>query len=107
MGYVIVWQFVAAAGREQAFESAYGPDGDWVRFFRADPRYVRTDLVRDTENSRRYCTLDFWESQQAYDDFRIRHADEYFSIDARCEALTESEELIGKFLSVAPVAAGR
>jgi len=100
MSYIVAWQFVVTTQDEKLFEAVYGPDGDWVQLFRRDPRYIRTDLVRDAENLRRYLTLDHWESQQAYDDFSAKFAEEYKRIDARCEAFTESEKLIGKFVSV-------
>jgi 8-oxo-dGTP pyrophosphatase MutT (NUDIX family) len=35
--HVLVWEFLPAEGREAAFEAAYGPHGDWARFFRRDP----------------------------------------------------------------------
>jgi len=100
VAYVVIWEFRARAGAEAEFEAAYGPDGGWVRLFRRDERYIRTELVRDIESPRRYVTLDYWTSQQAYDEFRIQHAEDYKRIDARCETLTESEELIGKFVTV-------
>ena len=98
--YVVAWQFVIRPGREAKFEAAYGPEGDWGQLFRRDPNYVRTELVRDIENPRRYLTLDYWASEQAYGNFRAQHAEEYKRIDTRCEALTESEKLIGKFVTV-------
>lgn len=100
VAYVIAWEFVTKIGQEEKFEAAYGPDGGWVELFRRDPRYIRTELVRDVANMRRYVTLDFWHSEQAYDEFREQHAEEYTLIDIGYESLAESEQLIGKFVTV-------
>ena len=100
MAFVIIWEFVAKVGQQTAFEAAYGPNGDWVQFFRGGSGYVRTDVLKDTADARRYITIDYWQSEHAYDAFRALHEQEYKAIDVRCEALTESEELIGKFVSL-------
>ena len=100
MAYVLVWGFVVKAGQQASFEAAYGPSGDWTKLFRVDAGYIRTELISDSENPGQYLTLDYWASSQAYEEFRVHHAEEYELIDRRCEALTESEELIGKFETI-------
>jgi len=105
VAYIVMWEFLTKPGEEASFEHAYGPDGDWVQLFRRDPRYMRTDLMRDIENPRRYFTLDYWQSQEAYDEFRAQHEQEYKRIDAHCEEVTESEQLIGKFITIDSVQA--
>jgi heme-degrading monooxygenase HmoA len=107
VAYVIAWQFVTRVAQGEKFEAAYGPDGGWVQFFRRDRRYMGTELVRDVANARRYVTLDFWQSEQAYDEFREQHAEEYTLIDLGYESLTESEQLIGRFVTVDSPPAGR
>jgi heme-degrading monooxygenase HmoA len=99
MAYVIVWDFRVAPGTERQFEQAYGADGEWVQCFRWDHAYIRTDLLRDTRDAGRYVTSDVWESEAAYRAFRAAHTDEYGEIDARCEALTESEREVGSFVT--------
>ena len=44
--------------------------------------------------------MDFWTSQQAYDEFLKRHLSKYEALDYKCEDLTESEQEIGKFVRV-------
>ena len=83
------------------FEKVYGPLGDWARFFARDDGYVRTELNHDLKDSRRYTTLDFWISEDAYENFREQHASEYAVLDHKFEVLTESELEIGKFERVA------
>ena len=96
-GYMYMWEFIVAPGREAEFEPAYGPDGDWVALFRRAPGYLRTELHRDRANPRRYVTIDYWESQAAWEAFRARFAREFEAIDRRCAGWTTSETEIGRF----------
>ena len=89
------------SGKEQMFEQIYGPEGDWAQFFRQGNGYCGTELSRDLDQPRRYVTLDFWESREAYENFKTQHADEYKAIDQKCESLTEKEQEIWKFERVA------
>ena len=95
--YLIIWEFRVLAGMEARFEKAYEPRGDWARFFARDEGYVRTELNHDLKDGRRYVTLDFWVSREAYENFRQQHAAEYGALDQKFEELTEKELEIGKF----------
>src|SRR5207244_1248994 len=75
--YLIIWEFRVRAGMEALFEEVYGPQGDWARFFARGKGFVRTELNHDLKDSRRYLTLDFWVSREAYENFRRLHAPEY------------------------------
>jgi len=96
--FLVIWEFIVRPGTEQAFESIYGPNGDWVKLFREACGYCRTTLTRDCEDPRRYFTLDFWKSQEDYEKFKSQHETEYKAIDTRCEALTERETEIGQLM---------
>lgn len=100
MAFVIVWEFRVRAGREREFELAYGAEGEWVKLFRQDKAYLRTELIRDLKEAGRYLTLDFWRSEEEYEAFRQSRKDDYRKIDAQCEELTESEREVGKFQAV-------
>jgi heme-degrading monooxygenase HmoA len=100
LGYLAVWQFRPRPGAEQRFEEAYGPLGPWARLFARAEGFVRTELNRDLKDSRRYLTLDFWTSKEAYESFRARYAAEYAAIDQECEALTDEEKPLGEFSRV-------
>jgi hypothetical protein len=87
------------------FEQMYGAKGDWVRFFTQDEAYMRTELIhhlkrRESKAERTYVTLDFWASQNAYDDFRRQHFAKYKAIDQECQEMTESEREIGRFVRI-------
>ena len=99
-GLVAVWEFRIRPGTEAEFERAYGPEGPWVRLFASDPAYRGTTLVRDVDEPRRYLTMDYWASAEAYDGFKRTHAAEYAEIDRECESLTEGEREIGRFVGL-------
>lgn len=98
--YVTIWQFDIHPSMCAAFEQVYGPDGAWITLFRHSPDYVRTDLVRDTAQSNRYLTLDYWQTQAAYTAFQTAHQAEYAALDVHCSQFTMREVHIGSFISV-------
>ena len=95
--FVIVWQFRPKKGKEKEFERVYGPDGEWVTFFRKGAGYIETKLWKALDPEGGYLTIDRWSSGEAYNDFRRSNQTEYDAIDMRCEELTEREALIGYF----------
>jgi heme-degrading monooxygenase HmoA len=97
--WAIVWRFKAKEGKELEFETAYGPEGDWARFFRRDEHYRGTELLKDSGGS--YLTIDRWDSRESCESFRSRHPEEYRSLDQRCESLTDDEQIVGMFTTVA------
>ena len=98
--YLIIWEFRVRAGVERRFEEAYGPQGDWAQFFARGAGYVRTELNHDLKDSRRYVTLDFWVSREAYESFRREYTAEYKALDQEFEKMTEEELEVGKFVRV-------
>lgn len=105
--FVVIWEFRVRSGKRREFEAAYGPDGAWVKLFRRDRQYIRTDLIRDRSNPRRYLTIDVWSSREAYLRFKKRNQDEYDAIDRGCVSLTESEVKIGELWHQHEVRTGR
>jgi heme-degrading monooxygenase HmoA len=96
-GYVILWEFHPKAGFESKFEQAYGPNGIWAGFFRRGEGYCGTELVRDTNETGRYLTIDVWVSREAYEKFRQANLDEYNQLDRQCEEMTQTEVELGTF----------
>jgi len=98
--FVILWEFEVKPGCEKRFEQAYGSEGDWVPFFRRDPHYRGTRLLRDASQSNRYVTADSWDSQEAYESFRAQHREEYLALDRSFESLTTRETALGSFVEI-------
>ena len=99
-GYLIMWEFQVREGMEKRFEKLYRPEGDWARLFAQDESYIGTELIHHFNSTRSYATLDFWTSQEAYDEFRKQRLADYKALDESCEDLTESEREIGTFVRV-------
>jgi heme-degrading monooxygenase HmoA len=99
MAYVLVWEFQARADSVAAFESAYGSDGEWARFFATGIGYLGTELLRDASEPRRYLTIDRWTSAEAYARFKEERRAEYAALDSRCEAWTERETPLGAWIA--------
>jgi hypothetical protein len=66
--------------------------GEWARLFRRDARYAGTRLLRDVRALRIYVTMDSWESREACEEFRKKHAAEYEELDAGCAGMTTCEK---------------
>ena len=95
--HLIVWRFRPRAGSHIRFLEAYGAEGSWSKLFRESPEYLGTELLRATDDSKQYLTIDRWRSVEAYEAFLAERRDEYDALDQACENLTESEELVGHF----------
>lgn len=92
-----VWEYAVKPSRLSEFETGYGEGGDWVRLFRRDPTYLRTDLLRDRDEPNRFLTIDYWTSREACLAFRDRYRDEFDALDARFDSLTLRERHLGDF----------
>ena len=84
----------------EAFERAYGADGDWAQFFRAGRGYIGTELLRDVELPGRYLVIDRWESAEAYNAFAAEHRDDYMRRVDDTRFLYEQELRFGTFENV-------
>ena len=89
------------AAATAAFEAAYGPHGEWARFFRAGAGYLGTDLWRAAEDPPRYLLVDRWRSAGDHAAFLEAHADEYRRRSEAGEALYRRETSLGRFTAVA------
>jgi heme-degrading monooxygenase HmoA len=74
---VIALVFSYEVAEPGEFESVYGPEGDWARFFRTGRGYVGTELLRDVEHPARYLVVDRWDSRENYNAFVEANREEY------------------------------
>jgi heme-degrading monooxygenase HmoA len=96
--FVAFWEYEVKPGCEESFQSAYGPQGSWVRLFQRDPHYRETRLLQDLSHPRVYFTLDYWDSQSAFDQFKATNQAAYAAIDLATEPLTVSERRLTTFI---------
>ena len=95
--YLIVWEYHVKVDCTGDFEKIYGENGDWVELFQKECGYAATELLQNEQDPQRYLTIDHWDSQEAYERFHIQRQDEYETLDARCQELTECEFLLGRW----------
>ena len=101
--FVILWEFEVKPGSEGGFENAYGPEGAWVRLFQRDTHFRGTQLLRDSSRPLLYFTLDFWDSETAYNNFLNANRTAYEELDRRNEQFTLRERHIGSFALALPI----
>lgn len=87
--------------RAGEFETAYGPDGAWARFFASAPGYLRSELHRSADHPGEYLLGDVWRSLEDYERFLAEHREEYDRRGHEAERLYRSEERLGRFVAVA------
>ena len=92
-----IWEFIAREDKVAEFERHYSSTGDWAKLFQKNEGFRGTELLRDSENRRRYVTIDRWESFEEQMAMRGRCAKEWEELDRKCEAFTEVERRIGVF----------
>ncbi len=93
----IVWEFVVKEEARGQFELAYGPGGAWSKLFARYPGFRGTTVLRDTENPRRYLTIDLWETAAQREQALDEREAEYSNLDAAFADWTESKTEVGIF----------
>jgi heme-degrading monooxygenase HmoA len=94
MSFAAVFLYEVDSGGHNAFQSVYGSDGEWARFFRAGDGYLGTELLRSGD---RYLLIDRWRSRGDYEAFLAAHADEYARRNDDARRLWRREQDLGRF----------
>jgi hypothetical protein len=97
----IVWQYEVKEEGRSKFELAYGPGGAWSNLFAWAPGYRGTFLLRDSENPRKYPTIDVWDAVEDYLDFLDQHREEYAAMEVALSELVISEARLGAYKPLA------
>jgi heme-degrading monooxygenase HmoA len=98
MSLSAIFEYEVELVRAEAFETVYGPDGEWARFFAPGDGYLGTELLRSVHDGAvRYLVIDRWRSASAYEVFLDMHADEYRSRNAAAKGLWRRERTLGRF----------
>ena len=92
-----IWEFQVRADRLSEFERYYSEVGPWAQLFRKGPGFRGTVLLRDSEDPRRFLTIDAWDTLDAHAAMLERFQDEYSDLDHACEHLVEAERRVGIF----------
>lgn len=91
----LVWRFEVREQNRAAFETAYGPRGDWARLFARGEGYAGTELLRGEDGV--YLTIDRWRAAEDFDAFLAAHRSDYETLDRATEGWTGAEQRIGAF----------
>ena len=98
--YVRICEYTARPEVRAEFENFYGPDGEWVQFFRRSKGFMRKEFLRDRNAENRYLSLDYFVSKSAYDDFLRDFRQEYDALDRRCDGVRDTQKEIGAFVAL-------
>lgn len=95
--FVIVWQFDVPLNYVAEFEEQYSSTGAWAQLFSKSDQFLRTRLLKDAGQPRRYVTFDLWKSEADFQEFAATFAQEYKDLNAKSARLTISETRLGSF----------
>jgi heme-degrading monooxygenase HmoA len=99
--YTYIWEYEVLPSEEAEFLTHYAADGTWVGLFQRSEGHLATELYRDRAQPQRFITIDHWQSEAAFREFRSRFAAEFEALDRQCARLTLREALLGEFRSAA------
>ena len=97
----VVWEYLVKEEETENFISVYSSDGEWAQLFKKYPGYIKTELIRETLNSQRFITIDYWASLDAYLSMQQKNKADYNVLDKKCQSYTTHENKIGIFQSLA------
>jgi heme-degrading monooxygenase HmoA len=92
--FVRVWEFEVRGEHVGAFVSAYEANGAWSQLFARGDGYVDSRLYRDTDDARRFITVDRWRDVDSWHVFLDRWGAEYEALDRQLDELTDAERLV-------------
>lgn len=95
--YTYIWEYLVLPDRVDEFEELYGPRGAWRDLFHQSAGYIKTELHRDRSQPNRYITVDYWQSYDAWLDWRSHFESQFEELDRRGEQLTADERELGRF----------
>lgn len=93
----VIREFVVKEEARGRFELAYGPGGAWSKLSAGCPGFRGTTVLRDTENPRRYLTIDLWDTAPQREQAQGESKTVYADLDAALGELTESTTDVGTF----------
>jgi heme-degrading monooxygenase HmoA len=93
----IVCEFVVKVAARSRFEMAYGPGGAWSELFARQPGFRGTTLLGDTDNPRRYLTVELWDTEAQREQTLAKNQAEYAKLRAAFCDWTECQNEMGIF----------
>ena len=98
MSYEIIWVYEVGSAQREAFERAYGAEGDWARLFGREEGFLEVVLLADVDAPGRYVTIDRWRDAASFDRFQEQHGDAYAALDDRLADVSGRGTRLGGFV---------
>lgn len=95
--FTYIWEYTVPPENADQFHQLYGSHGSWVQLFEQAAGYIETTLYQDRRDHLRYVTVDRWESEAVFREFRATFAAEFDRLDRAGELLTLDERPLGEF----------
>jgi heme-degrading monooxygenase HmoA len=95
--FTYIWEYRVPPENADRFHRLYGSHGAWVQLFERATGFIETILYQDRTDHLRYVTVDRWESEAAFREFRSAFAAEFDRLDRAGERLTLDEKSLGEF----------
>lgn len=92
--YRVIWEYKVKTKAIAKFEQMYGPKGEWVKLFSQSRHYQGTELMETKDGDYNFVTIDFWDSEEAYNDFLKAKKKQYEELDKKAEALTKDKKRV-------------
>lgn len=93
----VVCEYVSMPGTSGRLELVFGPGGTWSKLFADCQGFRGTTVLRDTENPRRYMTVDLWDSATTREQALSEHSDDYAELLTSIDQWLESRRELGTF----------
>lgn len=96
----VVWQFDVKPGREKAFESLYGVDGEWTALNRQTRSYLGSSFLRDQNQSSRFLLVEYWSEMLVYEQHRASRLTAIEMLEKRRAELVDVMEPLGIYTAL-------
>ncbi len=95
--FTYIWEYRVLPENIDQFHQLTGSHGAWVQLFERAAGFIETTLYQVRTDHLRYVTVDRWESEAAFTEFRSAFAAEFDRLDRAGERLTLDERSLGEF----------
>ena len=92
-----IWEITVKPGNRGQFELVYGPGGAWSKLYARSPGFRGLTLLHDTQNPRRYLTIEVWDSLDQREKTLFGKQAEYAELVSTINEWIESRIELGVF----------
>ena len=93
----VVWQFQVKSGKQKAFESFFGADGEWSSLGRRSRSFLGSSFLRDQARDTNYLLIEYWSEMVVYERHKRSFVADLRLLENQRDALCESIMPLGIF----------